>query len=157
MTLEELNCGEFMEDAGSVIWHLQTSPETSVFQRWFHGSQAIRAILTPSLAKKTVGSYGRAELNLSQAPLQQSMDSMAMKWDETPWKKNMRLLKIRLWNAFKVLGSAPILGETFGLEKMKISAKCRQLFFQALKYCLKLADTDKNGTLDFQAIGFGWL
>lgn len=60
MTLEELNCSEFME--------------------------AIRAILTPSLAKKTIGSYGRAELNLSQA----------------------------------------------------------------LKYCLKLADTDKNGTLDFQ-------
>ena len=50
----------------------------------------------------------------------------------------------------------PILGETFGLEKMKNSVKCRQLFFQALKYCLKLADTDKNGTLDFQAIGFGW-
>mmetsp|Transcript_17344 Transcript_17344/g.20132 ORF Transcript_17344/g.20132 Transcript_17344/m.20132 type:complete len:95 (+) Transcript_17344:98-382(+) len=57
MTLEELHCSEFME--------------------------AIRAVLTPSLAKKTVGSYGRAELNLSQA----------------------------------------------------------------LQYCLKLADTDQNGTL----------
>lgn len=60
MTLEELNCSEFME--------------------------AIRTVLTPSLSRKTVGSYGRAELNMSQA----------------------------------------------------------------LKYCLKLADTDQNGTLDFE-------
>lgn len=60
MTLEELNCGEFME--------------------------ALRAILTAAMARQTVGSYGRAELNLTQA----------------------------------------------------------------MKYCLKLADTDQNGTLDFE-------
>ena len=60
MSLEELHCNEFME--------------------------ALRAILTPSMARQTTGSYGRAELNLTEA----------------------------------------------------------------MKYCLKLADTDQNGTLDFE-------